>query len=222
MKILLCSLFIFLLALPVCTDAISRDMAGIADETRLLESEFILARKPNIYFIFDLKNDEVLLKARGIVLKKMKIEDVNFWGRHVDARPKTMLKKSALFKEPKRVNIDPNKAKEEETSADKPANTTPGTFDIDALELKDMPTVYHLEFNDGIFISVRPKSAGFVSKLYAIANYAMWYASRPILTVWHSITGRPYTSIYLTLSEEDARSVYWSLEENSENIIFQP
>jgi len=222
MKTLLCSLLVFLLALSVCTSAISQGIAGIGNETRLLESELILAKKPIIYFIFDLKKKEVLLKARGIVLKEMKIEDVKFWGEPVDAKPQTMLKKSALFKEPKRVNIDPNKAKEEETSADNTTNTTPGTFDLEALELKDMPTIYHLEFSNGIFISVRPKAAGFVSKLYAIANYVGWYASRPILTIWHSIKSRPYTSMYLTLSEEDARSIYWSLVENSENIIYQP
>lgn len=222
MKILLWSLLVILLALSVSANAISQDIAGIANETHLLESELILAKKPNIYFIFDLKKKEVLLKARGIVLKEMKIEDVKFWGEPIDARTQTMLKKSALFKEPKRVNIDPTKAKEEETSTNKTTDTTPGTFDLEALELKDMPTIYRLEFSDGIFISVRPKASGFVSKLYAIANYAGWYISRPVITIWHSIKSRPYTSIYLTLNEEDARSIYWSLVENSENIIYHP
>jgi hypothetical protein len=54
-----------------------------------------------------------------------------------------------------------------------------------------------------------------------MSSYAGWYASRPILTIWNSIKGSPYTSIYLVLNEEDARLVYWSLEEKSENIIYK-
>jgi hypothetical protein len=209
------------LAVFLCSQAISRDISGIENKTDLLSSELALAKKPIIYFIFDLGEKEVLLKSRGIVLKEMKIENVQYWGGPVDASPQLMLQKSALFKEPKRVTIDPTKAKEEETST----NTTPkapGAFDIEALELKDMPTTYHLEFSKGVFISVRPKASGFVSGLYSFANYAGWYLSRPILTIWHSIKGRTYISIYLTMSEEDARSIYWSLVENSENIIYMP
>jgi hypothetical protein len=222
MKTLFCFFLAMVLAVSLCSQAISRDIPGIEDKTDLLSSELPLAKKPIIYFIFDLEKKEVLLKSRGIVLKKMKIEDVKFWGDIVDAKPQIMLRKSALFKEPKRVTIDPNKAKEEEAGTNTTANKTPGTFEIDALELQDMPTTYHLEFSKGIYISVRPKSSGFVSNLYAIANYAGWYMSRPVLTIWHSIKGSPYISIYLTMSEEDARSIYWSLVENSENIIYKP
>jgi len=221
MKTLFCFFLAMVLSVSLCSQAISRDISGIENKADLLSSELTLAKKPIIYFIFDLEKKEVLLKSRGIVLKKMKIEDVKFWGDTVDAKPQIMLRKSALFKEPKRVTIDPNKAKEEEAT-DTTANKTSGTFDIEALELQDMPTTYHLEFSKGIYISVRPKSSGFVSNLYAIANNSGWYISRPVLTIWHSIKGSPYTSIYLSLSEEDARSIYWSLVENSENIIYKP
>jgi len=209
-----------MLSVSLCSGAISRDIAGSGDRAGLLLSELTLAKKPIIYFIFDLENREVFLKSRGTVLKRMRIDDIKFWGAPVNPGSQTMIRKSALFKEPKRVNIDPDKAGEEEET--KTAGQTPGTFEIDALELKDMPTVYHLEFSKGLFISVRPKASGIVSGLYELANYAAWYMSRPLLTVWYSIQGRPYTSIYLTLSEEDARSIYWSLEENSVNIIYQP
>ncbi len=220
MKILISVLLVFSLAVVAETDAISKYSAGTKDEINLLEAELKVAKKPVIYFIFNLKDKEILLKSRGILLKKMKIEDIRFWGGTVDAAPRAMLKKSALFKEPKRVNIDPNKAKEE-TSTDTTTNTTPGTFDIEALELKDMPTTYRLEFHEGIFISISPKGKGFLSGLLKMSSYTGWYVSRPILTIWNSIKGSPYTSIYLVLNEEDARLVYWSLEEKSENIIYK-
>jgi hypothetical protein len=220
MKFFIGSLLIILLSLSV-TGAFSGEAAALDNESLLLASELELAKKPIIYFIFNLKDKQVLLKARGIVLKSMKIEDASFWGDPIDTKPRLLLKKSALF-EPKRENIDPNKNKEEETSSGADTTAPAGTFKIDALELTDMPTSYRIEFSEGIYVSVRPKKAGFVSGVYSAASHFGWYISRPVLTLWNSFQDRPFTSIYLTVSEEDARSIYWSLVEKSENIIYQP
>ncbi|MBI5739823.1 MAG: hypothetical protein HZA16_03795 [Nitrospirae bacterium] len=212
---------LFFLAISLYSDAAAQDNSSVERETLVLESELSLAKSPIIYFVFDLKEKEVLLKSRGLVLRGMKVEDVGFWGDPVGVSPRPLVRKSALFKEPERVNIDPNKAKEEETLPPA-ASAAPGAFDVEALELKDMPTSYYLEFYERIFVSVRPKSVGFVSRLYAAASFTGWYASRPILTIWNSIKGRPFTSIYLEMGEDDARAIYWALVEKSENIIVQP
>lgn len=223
MKKFSCLIPVLFLVLSVFAEAFAQNDSSLMNENLFLNSELSLAKKPNIYFIFDLKNNEVLLKARGLVLKKMKIKHMKFWGSYIDTTPRAMLKKSALFKEPKRINIDPIKAKEEETAPAPATTTTPGAYEVEALELKDMPTIYYLEFHEGIFISVRPASASaFTSKLYAAANYTGWLISRPLLTIWNTFKGRPFTSIYLEMSEEDARSIYWALVENSENIIYKP
>ena len=148
------------------------------------------------------------------MLKEMKIEDIKFWGRPLDTKPRTLLKKSSLF-EPKREKIEPEKSQEKET-------TDTSSFEVKALELKDMPTSYRLVFHESIFISIRPKATGIISKLYNTGRYISWYLSRPILTVWNSIRSKPFTAIYLTVNEEDARSIYWSLTENSESIIYHP
>jgi len=219
MKKFLCFLAGFLFSVLLCTAAAAQSVNDIENESLLLKSEMALARKPIIYFIFDLKGRVVLLKSRGVVLKQMKIEIVESWGDPVDTKPLRMIEKSALF-EPKRVKIDPDKNKEEETETTTTPN--PGAFDIEALELKDMPASYHMEFSDGVHISVRPATTGFVSGIYNTASYLGWYTTCPLLTVWNSMLGRPFTSIFLTLSEEDARSIYWSLVENSENIIYLP
>ncbi|RJQ55024.1 MAG: hypothetical protein C4526_04305 [Nitrospiraceae bacterium] len=217
MKTLLCLLAILIFPLTLCSDAASVSAKRAGAEDFLLQSELVLAKKPIIYFVFNLKDRVVLLKSRGIALRQMKIEDVSFWGDAVDSKPLLMIRKSALF-EPERVKIDPDKNKEEENNtATTPA---PGAFDIEALELQDMPTSYRMEFGNGVHISVRPEKAGFVSGVYRAADYSGWYLSRPILTLWNSFRGRPFTSIYLTVNEEDARSIYWSLVEGSENIIY--
>ena len=214
MKVFVCSLLALFFAIAISADARSENAAGLENETRLLVSELGLAKKPHIYFIFDLKNREIFLKSRGIVLREMKIEDMKFWGYPVDTKPRTLLKKSTLF-EPKREKIDPDKSKEKES-------TDTASFELKALELKDMPTSYRLVFHEGIFISIKPKATGIISKLYNTGRYLSWYLSRSILTVWNSIRSKPFTAIYLTVNEEDARSIYWSLTENSENIIYHP
>lgn len=219
MKALLCVL-LALAVFPVRAGAVSQDKSLLQNETRLLESELALAKKPNIYFIFDLQKSEVLLKSRGLVLRRMKVLDMKFWGNYSGPATRHLVRKSALFKEPKRVNIDPNKNKEEETEA--PAPPSSGTFDIEALELKDMPTSYLLEFEGGIHISVRPEEEGFLTTLYTVSSSVGWYITRPILTIWNTFRGKPFVSIYLTFSDEDARSIYWSLVEKSENIIYRP
>lgn len=214
MKAFLCFLLALFFAITISTEAMSKNAAGLEDKTLLLESELELAKKPHIYFIFNLKNGEIFLKSRGVMLKEMKIEDMKFWGRPLDTKPRTLLKKSSLF-EPKREKIDPEKSKEKET-------TDTSSFEVKALELKDMPTSYRLVFHESIFISIRPKATGIISKLYNTGCYISWYLSRPILTVWNSIRSKPFTAIYLTVNEEDARSIYWSLTENSESIIYHP
>ena len=214
MKAFLCFLLALFFAITISTEAMSKNAAVLEDKTLLLESELELAKKPHIYFIFNLKNRGIFLKSRGVMLKEMKIEDMKFWGRTLDTKPRTLLKKSSLF-EPKREKIDPEKSKENET-------TDTSSFEVKALELKDMPTSYRLVFHESIFISIRPKATGIISKLYNTSRYVSWYLSRPILTVWNSIRSKPFTAIYLTVNEEDARYIYWSLTENSESIIYHP
>ncbi len=214
MKASLCFLLALFFAVTISTEAMSKNAAGLEDKTLLLESELELAKKPHIYFIFDLKNRGIFLKSRGVMLKEIKIEDMKFWGRPLDTKPRTLLKKSSLF-EPKREKIEPEKSKEKET-------TDTSSFEVKALELKDMPTSYRLVFHESIFISIRPKATGIISKLYNTGRYISWYLSRPILTVWNSIRSKPFSAIYLTVNEEDARSIYWSLTENSESIIYHP
>ena len=214
MNAFLCFLLALFSAIAISTEAMSKNAAVLEDKTLLLESELELAKKPHIYFIFNLKNGGIFLKSRGVMLKEMKIEDIKFWGRPLDTKPRTLLKKSSLF-EPKREKIEPEKSKEKET-------TDTSSFEVKALELKDMPTSYRLVFHESIFISIRPKATGIISKLYNTGRFVIWYLSRPILTVWHSIRSKPFAAIYLTVNEEDARSIYWSLTENSESIIYHP
>jgi len=202
-------------AMPETVHPALASMEGVNSleaENQLLKSELELAKKPHIYFIFDLENATISLKSRGMEFKKMKIEDIKLWGRPVNTKPYTLLKRSSLFT-PKREKIKPKKA--EETKETK-------TFEIKALELEDMPASYRLTLDEGIVISVRAKSSGVFSALSNAVYRINWYLSRPILTLWNSVRNKPFTAIYITLTKEDARSLYWHFPEGTRSIIYNP
>jgi hypothetical protein len=183
-------------------------------ENRLLESELKLAKKPQIYFIFDLKTRTIFLKSRGITFKELRIKNIEFWGYPVDTSPHTLIKRSTLF-EPDREKIKPKKPQDKETKKTE-------KFEIEALELEDMPTSYRLTLNESIVISVRSKSSGVISTLSNTIHRINWYLSGPILTLWNYLREKPFTAIYITLGKEDARSLYWHFYEGTESVIYNP
>jgi len=207
----LCSLWLIAF-LGISINAFSQDFLSIEEEHQLLESELKLAKTPQLYFVFDLKKKEILIKSKGAILKELKIDTVRFWGQPVRPEPYTLIKKSTLLK-PKREEIKPKKPEE-----------TEGTeiFDIKALELSDMPSSYRLTLKKGIVITIRPTPEGIFSTIFNAVSRANWYLSRPLLTLWNYLMGKPFTAIYLTLQKEDARSLYWSFTEGAESIIYNP
>lgn len=199
------NLFLSLPAYSVTTEEM--DM-----ENRLLEAELRLARKPKIYFIFDLKNRVISLKSKGIMFKELRIEDKKLCGYPVEIEPIILLKKTALFP-PKREKIKPKKSEKNKQSS---------KFEIKALELEDMPSNYTLVFEKGVIISVRAESEGLAGEVLEILTQIRWYISTPIIGLWNFIRNKPYTAIYITLRKEDARSLYWHLPEGTENIVYNP
>ena len=203
------ALFVFS---PVPGQAVPLDSAELRENNRLLESELKLAKKPQLYFIFNLKEKKIYFKCRGVTLKELKIEKVKLWGQYPDLKDHALFKKSTLFK-PERKEINPKdneKDKEEEN------------FELEALELDDMPANFSMVHYEGINISVRQKPEGFFSELRSIYSNTMWYITRPLITVWNTVQGKPFTSIYITLSKKDAQSLYWSFYEGLAGIIYHP
>ncbi|MEK6528653.1 MAG: hypothetical protein AAB089_08275 [Nitrospirota bacterium] len=184
----------------------------IRENNRLLESELKLAKNPQLYFIFNLKEKKIYFKCRGVTLRELEIEKVNLWGPYPDLKYYALLKRSTLFK-PERKEINPKdneKDKEEEN------------FELEALELDDMPANFSMVLDKGINISVRQKPEGFFSELRSIYSNTMWHITRPLITAWNAVQGKPFTSVYITLSKKDAQSLYWSFYEGLVSIIYYP
>ncbi|PJC73783.1 MAG: hypothetical protein CO013_06045, partial [Syntrophobacterales bacterium CG_4_8_14_3_um_filter_58_8] len=76
MRLQLILLFMALIAGPASA---GDDKERYIRENRLLEEELVLARKPDIYFVFNLKEKMASIKARGIPLRELQINDFHCW-----------------------------------------------------------------------------------------------------------------------------------------------
>jgi len=90
----------------------------------------------------------------------------------------------------------------------------------EVLQLEDMPVRYHLKFDDGIRISVKPRSTGTISTLFnLVASLKSYLITRPLGTLWNGLRRHSFTEIVLVLDENDVRSLYWSFQEGFQCII---
>jgi hypothetical protein len=190
-------------------------------ENQFLQSELALAGKPQFYMVFDLEAKKVLLKARGRVFREWTVRGLSFWGTGVPPAALTLVRKSALFT-PQRVTLNPLPAEQAAALADSAAGTpAPGTFDIEALELSDMPTAYALLLSHGVRLTVSPVSQGFVAGLARLGHTLWWNASLPVRALWWKVRGEPFVAVEMVLEKDDARALYWAFPEGSQALIHQ-
>ena len=175
-------------------------------QNRLLEEEIKLSRKPVIYFVFNMQEKKIYIKSRGINLKEVNIQDFGYWGNPVSVNAFKVKKKSAFIK-PGRETIKPG----DESKKD--------TFELEALELKDMPSRYTIVFESGATVFIRHLSEGVISAIGNAFYSSAKFLTRPLSMVWNTLKGTPYTTINIVLNENDARAVYWSISENSAVIV---
>lgn len=180
--------------------------ARLREENRLLSAELALAKKPAIYLIFNLREGNIYIKARGEELKKLAVLSARQWGAPPAVRPLALVRKSALAL-PDRKKIKPG----EETQSDQ--------FVLEALELSDMPSRYKLTLEGGVQIYVRPAPGGLLSELCGASLLLAWRLSRPFAAMVNYLKKRPFSSIYLTLDEKDARALYWAFPEGGQCVV---
>lgn len=177
-------------------------------QNRLLEEEIKLSRKPVIYFVVNIDENKIVIKSRGINLKELNFQDSGCWGRPVSVNTYQVKKKSTFIK-PGRETITPKDDKEK------------NTFELEALELKDMPSRYTIALEGGATLFVRPLTVGFVSAIGNAYYSSVKYITRPLSMVWNTLKGTPYTAFDIVLNENDARAFYWSLSEDSTVIVYK-
>lgn len=182
------------------------EKAALGTRLRMLESELELAKQTKGYFIFDLEEKSVQLKIRGVPMRSFSVEKALAWGGPVPPRPMPLVRKTAL-EPPVRPQIVPGEAEKKEG------------FELNALELEDMPTRYTLDLDDGVFISVREKPSGFWGHLAWGLERVCLSLARPLRTISAARRKKVYTSVILIMEPREAKALYWAFPEGSRAIV---
>jgi hypothetical protein len=204
---MLIRLFILILTVSISANGLCFDKDFLIKENLLLESELKLAKKPNIYCIFNLRDKNVQIKANGILLKDFAIKKAFYWGNPNPVSPLVLAKKRTFIK-PHRSKIKPESSNDDDT------------FELNPLEMDDMPSRYTLVLTPAVRISIKPK--GYFSNMWNVFSLINSSLALPLITFGYSVIGNPYTYVDIVLNKEDAKALYWSLSEGTGIILCPP
>lgn len=182
------------------------DLTALEGRNRLLQAEYQLAKQDQLYLLFDLSARQVRLKASGVVLAALPLAQVQQQGIFGTEGVRTLSTRQASSP-PERVAIDPK------------AERKPGAFELQALELDDMPSAYRLLLDDGSVLLITPLAEGPWEEVAATFGGWYWRLSRPLISRWHLLRAKSYTEVRLTLAAHDARRLYWSFQEGTPCLI---
>jgi hypothetical protein len=178
-------------------------------ENNLAKEELTLAKTPSLYFIVYVKSKMIALKSRGMILQEWPIQSIHAWGDRSPLSALMLEKKSTLFP-PKRTKIMPA-AKEEDAA----------TFELDALELKDMPSRFTLFLGGGIRVNFRSQARGFFPRLGTLGHFLAWNLWVPLKNLSYQLRRKPFSALDISLGKkEDSRAVYWAFPDGIKGLIF--
>jgi hypothetical protein len=204
------------------------DRASLGQKQDTLTAEYSLAKESTFYFVFDVRGRKLELRVRGMVLRSWPIAGMRFWGRP-DFSGTVELAKKTTLKAPERIVIKPGEeealvkvpapaAKTDPAKATAPA--TAADYDLEALELRDMPKRFSLDFDNGLHVTVKARSGaapGFGARLREAWR---WHIALPLSDVFGR--GREKTRPELELifeDEKDPQAIYWHFFDGIKGII---
>ncbi len=205
--------------------AASVDKAALAKKQDALTAEYSLAKDAKFYFVFDVRGRKMELRVRGMVLRSWPIAGMRFWGEPEFAGTVELAKKTTL-KAPERIILKPGQEEELVKAPDpaaKPAAGAPATaadYDLEALELRDMPKRFSLDFDNGLHVSIRTqggKSLGLGAKM---KDAWRWYVVLPLRDVLGRNKEKARPELELVFSDEkDPQAIYWHFFDGIKGII---
>jgi len=201
--------------------AMAADLRLMERENAALESELTLAKKKENYLIFDLDGMRVDVKSQGLMLKSASIASKRSWhGYTTPPRIYTLAAKEASGAPERKVikPKDPGDVKIE-TAVQTANRLNQDTFEVQAMEIGDMPTSYRLSLDGGLRLYVRQAGEGISGWLRDSAHSVAWYAGQSLSAGWSRIRGRQYESIELTMAERDAQAIYWAFLVNTSCVV---
>ncbi|MGZ5486923.1 MAG: hypothetical protein ACXWF4_00210 [Candidatus Aminicenantales bacterium] len=196
------------------------DKAALAKKQDSLTAEYGLAKEAKFYFVFDVLGRKIELRVRGMVLKTWPIAAMRFWGQPDFSGSVEMVKKTTL-KSPERIVIKPG---ETEAPIVKPAAagaaSASADYDLETLELRDMPKRFGLDLDNGLHVTVTAKtgtSMGFGARMKEAWR---WYVRMPLMNLFGPRKDKGLSELELIIADEkDAQSIYWHLFDGIKGII---
>jgi hypothetical protein len=203
--------------------SLPEETINILKENRFLEEELKLARKPAYYFVINLKEKKVDLKARGMVLESWNVSDLRYSGKPVPLKVTELTFKTAL-NPPERKTIKPDEEQQnndEKKADEKSEPQATGSFEVEALELTDMPGSFELNFDDGLKIFIQSKS-GLKESFHQTWENILWYTWYPIKHfIFRKDELKPKLILYFE-NQQDAQGIYWTFIDGIKGIIWFP
>lgn len=206
--------------------AAGADKAALAKKQDGLNAEYNLAKEAKFYFVFDIAGRTIELRVRGMVLKSWPIRAMKFWGQPDLAGTVELVRKTTL-RAPERIVIKPGEA---EVIAPAPAAQgkavpTGGAgasadYDLEALELRDMPKRFSLDLDSGLHITVKARTGGTPGLGAKMKEAWRWYVSLPLRNLFGPRQDKKFSELELIFEDEkDAQSVYWHLFDGIKGIV---
>ena len=214
---------IILVGLVWAVPAASQDKGGLVKKQNSLNSEYSLAKDSAFYFVLDIRGRKLELRVRGMVLRSWPFQSMRFWGRSELSGNVELVRRTAL-KAPERIVIKPGGDAEKVEAAPaptaKPTGANPAEFDLEALELKDMPKKFSLDFDNGLHILVKAKAAASGGLLGSMREAWRWYVDLPLRNLFGPHTRIGLSELELTFDDDkDAQSIYWHLFDGIKGIV---
>jgi hypothetical protein len=198
------------------------DRAALAKKQATLATEYGLAKGPSFYFVLDVFGRKLELRVRGMILRSWPLQGMRFWGNPGFAGTVGLVRKTTL-KAPQRIVVTPGGTEEPETApaAAKPeAQGAPAEFDLEALELKDMPKRFTLDFDNGLHITIKAKDGAFRGLGGGLADAWRWYIGLPLRNLFGTRGDQAISELELTFEQDqDAPAIYWHFFEGIKGIV---
>jgi hypothetical protein len=208
--------------------AAGADKSALAKKQDALNAEYSLAKDAKFYFVFDVNGRKIELRVRGMVLRTWPIQTMRFWGKPDLSGTVELLKKTTL-KAPQRIVIKPGESelippppatKPAATGAAPAVATTSADYDLEALELRDMPRSFGLDLDNGLHVTVKAMSGDAPGIGGAIREAWRWYIRLPLRNVFGPRRERGVSELEIFFNDEkDAQSIYWHLFDGIKGII---
>ncbi|MGH7235207.1 MAG: hypothetical protein ACREIO_02390 [Nitrospiraceae bacterium] len=175
------------------------DLEALREATRVLEEEIKLASRPRVYWLLDLPERVIAIKARGVELHRFPILAWRMAGEGSVAE---------VF----RLRARPSVARPKATSGDEASQ--------ELIELQDMPAEYELAFDPPLTLFIAPP-AHEQPWLWARSRLREWFTrvaswGRSVVVPGQKAAG---PRLRLALSREAARSLAWSSTEGMPVVI---